>query len=73
MLSPRETEDEWKRLADGLSERNQNTQMINYCDQLYALPCDGKVERYDPVFNGWSTLDLSTTWSAKVAVIRGEI
>ena len=65
--------DEWKRLADGLSERNQNTQILNYCDQLYALPCDGNGERYDPVFNDWSTLDLSTTRSAKVAVIRGEI
>ena len=65
--------DEWKRLADGLSERSQLTQMINYRDQLYAFPSEGKVERYDPVFNGWSTLDLSATWSAEVAVVKGEI
>jgi len=65
--------DEWKRLADGLSERDQHTQMINYRDQLYAFRYHGKAERYDPVFNGWSTLDLSTAWSAKVAVVRGEL
>ena len=66
--------DEWKRLADGLSERNHRTKMISYCDQLYAFPYhDGKGERYDPVVNGWSTLDLATTRSTKVAVVRGEI
>ena len=66
--------DEWKRLADGLSENiNSNTQMINCCDQLYAFPQTGKAERYDPVFNCWSTLDLSTARSTKVAVVRGEI
>ena len=65
--------DEWKRLADGLSERSQLTQMINYRDQLYAFLSDGKVERYDPVFNSWSTLDLSTTSYARVAVVRGEV
>ena len=65
--------DEWKRLADGLTKRNECTQMINYRDQLYAFPSDCKAERYDPVFNGWSTLDMSTTRSAKVAVVRGEI
>ena len=65
--------DEWKRLADGLSESRQFTQVINYRDQLYAFPSDGKVERYDPIFNSWCTLDLSTTSSAKVAVVKGEI
>jgi len=66
--------DEWKRLADGLSEkRNSNTQMINYRDQLYAFPQTGKAERYDPVFNCWSSLDLSITRSTKVAVVRGEL
>ena len=34
---------------------------------------NGKGERYDPVVNGWCTLDLSTTGSSKVAVVRGEI
>jgi len=65
--------DEWKRLADGLSERSQRTKMISYCDQLYAFPFYGKAERYDPVFNGWSSLDLYTVWSSEVAVVRGEI
>ena len=65
--------DEWKRLADGLLERKYRTKMINYRDQLYAFPCDGKGERYDPVVNGWCTLDLSTTMFTKVAVVRGEI
>ena len=65
--------DEWKRLADGLSEkRNYRTQMVNYRDQLYTFRRHGEAERYDPVFNGWSTLDLSTR-SAVVTVIRGEI
>jgi len=66
--------DEWKRLADGLTARNQGTKMISYGDQLYSfsltLPFP-KAERYDPVFNGWSSLDLSR--SGEVAVVRGEI
>jgi len=45
--------------------------MINYRDQLYAFPRTGQAERYDPVVNNWSTLDLSA--STKVAVVRGEI
>ena len=65
--------DEWKRLADGLLERNLGTKVLSYRDQLYAFPSDGKGERYDPVVNGWSTLDLSTTTSTKVAVVRGEM
>ena len=65
--------DEWKRLADGLSERNHVTKMISYRDQLYAFPYDGKGERFYPVVNGWSTLNLSTTRSTKVAVVSGEI
>ena len=40
---------------------------------MYSFPCNGKAERYDPVLNGWSTLDLSTTWSVEVTVVRGEI
>ena len=47
--------------------------MINYREQLYAFLCDGKAERYDPVVNGWSTLDLFTTRSSKVAVVSGQI
>ena len=33
---------EWKRLADGLSERNHLTKMLTYRDQLYAFPSGGK-------------------------------
>ena len=66
--------DEWKRLADGLTEnKNWNTQMMTYRDQLYAFPRTDKAERYDPVFNCWSTLDMSTTSSTKVAVVKGNI
>ena len=63
--------DEWKRLADGQTKKiNSNTQMMNYRDQLYAFSQTGEVERYDPVFNCWSTLDVSTTSSTKVAVVK---
>ena len=65
--------DEWKRLADGLLKRSYGTKTISYRDELYAFPSNGKGERYDPVVNGWCTLDLSTTLSTKVAVVRGEI
>ncbi|XP_078353485.1 kelch-like protein 24 [Oculina patagonica] len=63
--------DQWKRLPDGLSEKNQKTQMIKFRDQLYTFPKYAKAERYDPVFNGWSTLDLYT--SSAVTVVKGEI
>ena len=65
-------EDEWKRLPDGLSERNQKNQVIRYQDQLYVFPRYCPAERYDPVYNGWSTLDFSSN-SATVVVIKGEI
>ena len=68
--------DEWKRLADGLSERSKFTQMINYRDQLFAFSSFVKTERYDPFFDCWSTLDhleLPSEDPAKVTVVRGEI
>ena len=68
--------DEWKCLADGLSKRNDFTQMVNHRDQLYAFPSDGTAERYDPVFDCWSTLDhleWPTEDPAQVTVVRGEI
>jgi len=65
--------DEWKRLADGLTKRNEETQMVNYRDQLYAFPSGGTAERYDPIVNGWCTLDFSATWPTRVAVVRGDI
>ena len=70
--------DEWKRLADGLSERSKFTQMINYRDQLFAFSPFVKAERYDPMFDCWSTLDHLQLPSypgtlARVTVVRGEI
>ena len=68
--------DGWKRLADGLSKTTQFTQMINYRDQLFAFSSGVKAERYDPVFDCWSTLDhlqLPRGNSAKVSVVRGQI
>ena len=68
--------DEWKRLADGLSERNHVTEMLNYRDQLYAFSYDVKAERYDPVFDCWSTLDhleLPAEIPAGFTLVRGEI
>ena len=64
-------EDEWKRLPDGLSERNQK-KVIRYQDQLYVFPSYCPAERYDPVYNGWSTLDFSS-YFATVVVIKGEM
>ena len=68
--------DKWKRLADGLSERDEYTQVINYRDQLFAFSSGVEAERYDPVFDCWSTLDhlqLPSEDPAKVTVVRGEI
>ena len=69
--------DEWKPLADGLSERDEYTQVINYRDQLFAFASGVKAERYDPVFGGWSSLDHlefpTECDDAKVTVVRGEI
>ena len=68
--------DEWKRLADGLSEnRNYRTNMINYRDQLYTFHYI-KRERYDPVFSvfdGWSTLNSMPGSYGNEIVVRGEI
>ena len=49
--------------------------MINHRDQLYAFSSDGKAERYDPVFDYWSTLDhlkLYNKIPRKVTLIIGE-
>ena len=52
--------DEWKRLADGLSEnRNHTTQLINFHDHLYSFRRHDDTERYEPGFNSWTTLKLS--------------
>ena len=69
--------DEWKRLADGLSEdRDHTTQIINFRDQLYSFPRRryAETERYDPAFNSWTTLKLplpNDTFS--LAVVNGQI
>ena len=69
--------DEWKRLADGLSEdRNHTTQLIKFRDQLYSFPRrrNAETERYDPAFNSWTTLRLplpNDTFS--LAVVNGQI
>ena len=70
-------EDEWKQLADGLSEdRDHTTQIIKFRDQLYSFPRrrDAVTERYDPAFNSWTTLKLplpNDTFS--LAVVNGQI
>ena len=65
--------DEWKRLADGLSGNlNYQTKVINFRDQLYAFPTNGKADRYDPVFNCWSSLDLLAN-STLVTTVKGQI
>ena len=63
-------QDQWKRLADGLSEKIHRTKMIKFRGQLYAFTRFGKAERYDPAFNGWSTIDESIN-STMVAVVGG--
>ena len=64
--------DQWKRLADGLSEdRHYRTKMINFRDQLYTFN-NGKAERYDPVYDGWSTLNSVNSNYSIVTVVRGE-
>lgn len=69
--------DEWKRLADGLSEdRDHTTQIIKFRDQLYSFPrrTNAETERYDPAFNSWTTLNLplpNDTFS--LAVVKGQI
>ena len=66
-------EDLWKRLPDGLKDIDANlTQMIKFRDQLFTFTNNQNSERYDPVFNVWSELNLSTN-SAKLAVLKGEI
>ena len=65
--------DEWKRLADGLLEnRSCGTKMINCRDQLYTFHW-GKAERYDPVYDGWSTLNSVPGNYRIVTVVRGDI
>ena len=68
--------DEWKRLADGLSEdRNHTTPLIKFHDHLYSFGRYAQTaERYDPGFNSWTTLKLSLPNEAfSLAVVNGQI
>ena len=71
-------EDEWKRLADGLSEdRDHFTNLIKFRDQLYSFPRrrNAETERYDPAFNSWTTLKLPVPNDSifSLAVVNGQI
>ena len=68
--------DEWKFLADGLYENmNQRTQMVTFRDQLLTFNGSCNTNRYDPSFDGWSSLQRLhlSSYSKQVAVIRGQI
>ena len=68
--------DEWKRLADGLSEdRNHTTPSIKFLDHLYSFGEYAQTaERYDPGFNSWTTLKLSLpNETFSLAVVNGQI
>ena len=66
---------QWKRLPDGSTERNQKTQMLTFRDQLYTFGEFSEAEKYDPVFNSWSTSDLIEVLadSAIVTVVKGDM
>ena len=66
---------QWKRLPDGSTERNQKTQMLTFRDQLYTFKEFSKAEKYDRVFNGWSKSDLLdvSADSAIVTVVKGDM
>ena len=68
--------DAWETLAfleQQLQNINQNTKMINFHDQLYTFH-GYRVQRYDPVFNVWTSLKLDISYSTKyVGVCRGQI
>ena len=62
--------DQWKRLPGGKS--TGHTQMTRYREKLFRFPRGGSVERYDPVFNVWSELELRENVS-RVAIVKGEM
>ena len=66
-------EDLWKRLPDGLRDKNASSnQMIKFRDQLFFFGRNEDTERYDPAFNVWSELNLRRNYS-KLVVLKGEI
>ena len=66
---------QWKRLPDGSTERNQKTQMLTFRHQLHTFGEFSKAEKYDPVFNRWSTSDLIDVLAdnAIVTVVKGDM
>ena len=66
---------QWKRLPDGSTERNQKTQMLTFRDQLHTFGEFSEAEKYNPVFNSWSTSDLIEVLaeSAIVTVVKGDM
>ena len=70
--------DEWKLMAYDVHDENvtEETPMIVFRDQLFTFGEFGtKTERYDPVFDSWSTIRHLQLFScsAGVAVVRGQI
>ena len=70
--------DAWKFLVDGLYENmDQCTQMVILRDQLLTFNGYGNTHRYDPAYDGWSSLQrlliYSYSESKQMAVIRGQI
>ena len=69
---------EWRYLADAVSEDPyHSTPMIVFRDQLFTFKAgfSCRTERYDPVFDSWSSMQhfqLSSHY-AGVAVVRGQI
>ena len=68
--------DAWKTLAylkEHQQNISQNTKMINFHDQLYTFH-GYRTQRYDPIFNVWTSLKLDISYSTKfVGVCRGQI
>ena len=70
--------DEWKRLPTcnrSTKERWMNfpsTHMIRFRDQLFMFRSLNRTERYDPVFNGWSSFPFGI-FKDEVTVIGGEL
>ena len=68
--------DAWKTLSSLKEQQqniNQNTKMINFHDQLYTFH-GWRIQRYDPIFNIWSTLKLDISCTTEyVGVCRGQI
>ena len=67
--------DAWKFLANGLYEYMDDcTEMVTFRDQLFTFHESYITHRYDPAFDGWSSLKhLHLSYSKRVAVIRGQI